>query len=328
MKKWIIWTIVATILFAVVVHLATVIITPYIVMNEAMSRFPTAPNQLGSAPPPKAASKTIPLPSPDIAYSWCKYDVSENALRLRLAIPDSYWSISFNRDNTDNYYTMNDRQASSKNVEMLLVNKNMKVQNPSNAIVVTSPSDRGLILIRMIVPSPDKMPELVKIASQATATVEPPGGGKPVEKPAPTPEGMAMTEYTNAEYGFSIKYPREWQQVTYPGTIFYARGTAPIPTLSVAIVEGATFADAVTAQLSKSGTDIKVGPEKEVTLKDGTKATAAKADWTVRGYPGESYVVGVKKDDKWLVVTVTTISMFLPYDEAKFSEIAHTLQFK
>jgi uncharacterized membrane protein len=328
MKKWIIWTVVATILFAVVVHLATVVTMPYIIMNAAMSRFPSAPNQLGSFPPPTAASKTIPLPSPDIAYSWCKYNVSKNALRLKLVIPDSYWSIAFNRDNTDNYYTMNDHQVPSKNVEFLLVNKDVKVQNPGNAIVVTSPSDRGLILIRMIVPSPEKMPELVKIASQATATVEPPQGGKPVEQPAPKPEEMAMAEYTNAQYGFSIKYPKDWQQTDYPGTIFYARGTAPIPTLSVALVGGPSFTDAVIAQLSKSGTDIKVGAEKEVTLKDGTRASASKADWTVRGYTGESYVVGVRKGDKWFVVTVTTIGMFFPYDEDEFAEVAHTIEFK
>jgi hypothetical protein len=37
---------------------------------------------------------------------------------------------------------------------------------------------------------------------------------------------------------------------------------------------------------------------------------------------------GVNKDNKWIIVTVTTVPLFTPYDEALFLEIAHTLQFR
>jgi hypothetical protein len=36
----------------------------------------------------------------------------------------------------------------------------------------------------------------------------------------------------------------------------------------------------------------------------------------------------MQKDGKWIVVAVTTVSLLAKYDEALFSEIAHTLQFK
>ena len=46
------------------------------------------------------------------------------------------------------------------------------------------------------------------------------------------------------------------------------------------------------------------------------------------GFPGDTFVLGVHKDGKWVLVAVTTVSMLVPYDEAQFSEIAHTLQFE
>jgi hypothetical protein len=36
----------------------------------------------------------------------------------------------------------------------------------------------------------------------------------------------------------------------------------------------------------------------------------------------------VQKDGKWIIVAITTASLLAKYDEALFSEIAHTLQFK
>jgi roadblock/LC7 domain-containing protein len=36
----------------------------------------------------------------------------------------------------------------------------------------------------------------------------------------------------------------------------------------------------------------------------------------------------VQKGNKWILVTVGTVELLVPYDEAKFSEIAKTLQFK
>jgi uncharacterized membrane protein len=323
MKKWIIWTIIATILFAVFVHLATIFVMPYVIMNRVMASFPT--NKLQVNPLVKASKgQVIPLPCPDFVYTISTYDVAKEPVHLNLVVPsDNYWSLSITYDNGDNIYTLNDRQAPSRDVEVIITRKDYELKDPGKAIVVKSPSNKGLILIRMVVPSQDRLLDLMKIASQARLTV---GLTEPV-KLAETGQAsaVAMKEFTSAEYGFSIKYPSDWQELSQPTSIFYAKPSSPIPTLSVAWIEGATFAEAVKTQLAKSGTSIEVGNAREVTLTDGTKAMAARANWVVRGYPGESYVVGVKKGNKWLIATVTTISAFFAYDEAKFAEIAHTL---
>jgi len=160
----------------------------------------------------------------------------------------------------------------------------------------------------------------------------PPSAAPPAAPSAPGKLSFEAAEYTNADLGFSVKYPKDWKRSAADEkapTVLYAVAAAQVPVLSVGTRGEATFVDAVKASLTASGgSDIKVGAEKETTLADGTKATVAKVGWTVKGFPGETYGLGVKKGDKWILLTITTVAMLVPYDEAKFSEIANTLQFK
>jgi hypothetical protein len=159
-----------------------------------------------------------------------------------------------------------------------------------------------------------------------TTTEEPPS---PPEKSSGA-LSFEPTEYTNAEYGFSVKYPKEWQQkpTEEPTTVLYAAAEARVPALSIFVIGGNTFAETLVAALSKAGGDIKIVTERGATLTDGTPASEAVVKWKVQGFGADSFALGVKKGDKWVIVAITTVSLLHKYDEAKFSEIAHTLQFK
>jgi len=160
---------------------------------------------------------------------------------------------------------------------------------------------------------------------------KPTGTEKP---PAPPGEPAALSfeaaEYVNADPGFSVKYPKEWlqQPSEEPTTVFYAAAEKRVPALSISVIGGATFAEALTASLSKAGSDIKIATERAATLADGTPASEAVVKWKVQGFGADTFVLGVKKGDKWVIVAITTVSLLAKYDEAKFSEIAHTLKFK
>jgi len=160
----------------------------------------------------------------------------------------------------------------------------------------------------------------------------PPPAAPPGAPPAAGKLSFEAAEYANADLGFSVKYPKDWKRSAADEkapTVLYAVAAAQVPVLSVGTRGEATFVDAVNASLTAAGgSGIKVGAEKETTLAGGTKATVAKVGWTVKGFPGETYALGVKKGDKWILLTITTVAMLVPYDEAKFSEIAQTLQFK
>jgi branched-chain amino acid transport system substrate-binding protein len=176
----------------------------------------------------------------------------------------------------------------------------------------------------------------LKIAPEAADKFKAAPAAPPAAPPPPPPPGglsFEAAEYTNADLGFSVKYPKNWKEnkdEEKAPSVFYAADPARAPTIRVAVVEAATFADAVKAGLEKAGASgIKVGAEKEITLADGTtKATGAKVDLKSKGYDAEAYALGVKKGDKWVTVVISTVALLVPYDEAKQSEIAKTLTFK
>jgi hypothetical protein len=156
---------------------------------------------------------------------------------------------------------------------------------------------------------------------------------KSAETPATPTPGGALTfeaaEYVNTDYGFSVKYPKDWTtQPNTPGIVFLAAPTKRVPTVSVAIQDGTTFSDALTANMLMSGSDINITTQSPTTLADGTPASQAVVKWKTQKLSAETFALGVQKDSKWIIVAVTTVPLLAKYDEALFSEIVHTLQFK
>jgi hypothetical protein len=151
---------------------------------------------------------------------------------------------------------------------------------------------------------------------------------------APPEQRVALSfeaaEYNNAELGFTMKYPKEWlqQPIEESTTVFHVAAAKRVPALSIYVLDGATFAEAVTAALSGSGSNIKIVTERETTLADGTPASEAVIKWTAEGVGVNTFALGVKKDEKWVIIAITTMSLMAKFDEAKFSEIVHTMEFK
>lgn len=172
-------------------------------------------------------------------------------------------------------------------------------------------------------------------------TVEEPA---PLEEETPVKEeateeaasGLSFeaAEYVNTDYGFSVKYPEGWKEVSgegWPEALFYAAAPGQVPVLGVAVQdvddEAATFADVLTTLSEATGdSGIEIVSETETTLADGTPAAEAVAKWTVEGFPGDTFALGAIKDNRWIIITISTISLLAPYDEVLFAEIAHTLQ--
>lgn len=147
---------------AAVTHVFAVAYLPTGVMNILFRRFPAdaaradAPERLVRSPMADETMRHITMPSPDLLYSACIYDLSQAPLRLR-ADPklESYWSVAFYAGNTDNYLVVNDRAAAGKPVDILLVSTaglNAPKRVPDGARVVVAPTDKGFILVRMLAP--------------------------------------------------------------------------------------------------------------------------------------------------------------------------------
>ena len=155
----------------------------------------------------------------------------------------------------------------------------------------------------------------------------------PEEPTAPDEVSFEAAEYKNVDYGFSVKFPADWaeQEATGETAVFCAAASAQVPLLLVDVVEGATFVEALTAALEGGGSsDIEIDSESETTLADGTPASQAviKFKNPVAPMAIDAFSLGAMKDGKWVIVTIATVGLLAKFDEAKFSEIVHTLQFE
>ncbi len=143
---------------ALIAHLALVWALPRLAMHQVMSG-PIAQemNMLNNAaypPPVDAASRRVVMPSPDMLYSVCVFDVSQGPVRVT-AHPQlsSYWSIALYGANSDNFFVVNDRDAGTAPVDLWLVSEGPNTQNPSvplGAKVVVTPSEKGFLLMRVL----------------------------------------------------------------------------------------------------------------------------------------------------------------------------------
>jgi len=156
---------------AVAAHFITLALFPRQKMNKIMSRLPV--NAVRREHRPDARSRAVVKPSPDLVYSNVAYDVSKAPLLFTSPVPtDCYWSVSIYQENTDNFFVINDRQIKFNPLQILLVKKGRKADVPDNALVVKSPTSKGILLVRHLVMSDDKLDEIKSFQKQITVELK------------------------------------------------------------------------------------------------------------------------------------------------------------
>lgn len=143
---------------AILVHVAAVWAAPRLIMqvllNGPMAQTLDMHNKAAFPPPVTASSRSIVLPSPDLLYSVCVFDVSQGPVRVT-ANPQlkSYWSIALYAANSDNFFVVNDRKAGDKPVDLWLVSEGANRESqpvPQGSEVVVTPSKQGFLLMRVL----------------------------------------------------------------------------------------------------------------------------------------------------------------------------------
>ena len=91
--------------------------------------------------------------------SVCRYDLSRGALKFSVPISQAYTSVSFYTRGDVAYYAINDRAAGRRVIELDLMTVAQRADLPENEditradrLIVTSPTTRGLIVIRALTP--------------------------------------------------------------------------------------------------------------------------------------------------------------------------------
>ena len=170
--KWLLFTLV----LAAVVHLATVWTYPYAVMavvaKKSQKQRTALVNTVYSAPTTSPSQRTVVMPSPDLLYSIIGFDLNEGPLHIIAPFPkDTYGSLSFYSTNTVNYFNINDRQAKTNPLEIVLVPEGAAVTAPPNALLIESPSKRGVVLARFLIKDTDRLADLIAVQQQMRSEV-------------------------------------------------------------------------------------------------------------------------------------------------------------
>ncbi len=95
-------------------------------------------------------------PSPDLLYSTCVYDLESAPLRISIGPTNGYLSVSFFDHITNNYETLTGDLFTPQRSDVILVQKGQDA--PSGAQLVTSPSTRGLVLVRRQISGEGSLP--------------------------------------------------------------------------------------------------------------------------------------------------------------------------
>lgn len=142
---------------ALVTHMLVVWAIPYGIMAALSAAAPAegrGPGLVYFPPMTDHTQRRVVLPSPDLLYATCAFDVRQQALRIQ-ADPKlaGYWSIALYAANSDNFFVLNDRQAAGAPVDIVLVAPGAAIPPalPDGARVVTATSGRGLLLMRVLV---------------------------------------------------------------------------------------------------------------------------------------------------------------------------------
>ena len=170
MRRWMLPVLVSAIV-AFGVYQATLLATPYVLMNAAMEKIGAASNgranTFGFGEPSTADRQLIVRPSPDLAYASCVFDIGDGPVLVDVApVPDHYWSVSIFDARTDVAAVRSDRDTGGKPARLALLKSGQKA--PSGYEPVMLQHDRGIALIRILMASPDEFPAIDAIRRKST----------------------------------------------------------------------------------------------------------------------------------------------------------------
>ncbi len=154
---------------AALVHVLALWLLPRAIVRRARHRIASAVgvNHVQHSPLPDAGWRRVVMPSPDLLYSACAFDVSERPLLVTARVPEEYFSISAFAANSDNFFVVNDRTAGGGPVRVVLT-RNRAFRDPGGGTVVVPPSSTGVVLFRQLVLDPRELPRALEIQRSAT----------------------------------------------------------------------------------------------------------------------------------------------------------------
>jgi uncharacterized membrane protein len=164
-----------------IVHFVTVLALPRTATQDASARLTARAeiNKVTLLPPATPQESVLPFTDPAFALATCRYDLSGGPIKLSIAVGQAYTAVSFYTSRGVAFYGINDRAAGRRVIDLELMTSEQRGALPddedvtaADRLIVESPSETGLILLRALAPEPSLMAEAQKaVASGTCATV-------------------------------------------------------------------------------------------------------------------------------------------------------------
>ena len=154
-------TLLVFVLTAAMVHVVTLNAVPGVIMDRTMATMEERGIPLHTfalAPAATPQNQTVVRPSPDLAYSICRYDLAQadGVIELRAGAFDGYGSIAVFDDKTNNIASI---RVTEGEVVRVTLGRGVEAD-------VAAASDKGLILIRRLAPTREARSRVEAAAAQ------------------------------------------------------------------------------------------------------------------------------------------------------------------
>ena len=172
----------AGLLLGGIVHLGSLLLLPRTATQDAYSRLVplTEVNTMTLLAQPTPEASPLPFLDPAFAVAICRYDLGAAPLKLRTLVSRAYMSISFFTRREISYYAINDRAANRRLIELDLMTAQQRADiqddeevTAADRLIVVSPTQTGLIVLRALAPEPSALPLVRGIVASAQCTPQP-----------------------------------------------------------------------------------------------------------------------------------------------------------
>ncbi|TNE49073.1 MAG: DUF1254 domain-containing protein [Deltaproteobacteria bacterium] len=174
MKPWMRSTLLV-LFVATAVHVGVFVTLPSVIMKVVFSKVEkqASAHKAIHAPPVTAKSRQVVMPSPDLLYTICTFNLAEpKMMQIKAMVPKSYWSMALYDGQTNNFFVTNDRKVGpGLHTWHLLPPKTKAPASLKNAIVAST--TRGILLVRMLMDDPSKLSKLQVIQKQTSCKLLP-----------------------------------------------------------------------------------------------------------------------------------------------------------
>ena len=168
MSRWIA-PLIVTLLIAVGSYVATLAMTPYVLMTMAQQKMAerSPVNRFTHGPPVRADAQFVVRPSPDLLYSTCPFDLTAGPVMVTaVPVPGRYSSISVFDARTDVAFVRNDEQMAGEPMRVVLALAGQAV--PQGIEVVRLRYPTGIVLQRVLLADPGEAATVDPIRKRAT----------------------------------------------------------------------------------------------------------------------------------------------------------------